>query len=263
MRGQTHFGSAVVFIVLSSCIVLLSGMYALDDSSEPLSNLYLDSSFDETSLNAGAPDPLTIASDLNPSTSDDSRGMLDPYYTDSSDDLLLQSPESDLLLSSNAACSFDSSFLDENLGGAGADLELFGKREAPHQACKTSQEGSKKSGNNPEDILNNLPIFQPPHFSDFIEDMHVCNPYLVGDRDIPVCWFGAPHLPVKSDDMRMPGTLVGCSACMSCSFFSSWWFLHPGKLTAFSIQMTVILFRVARQPPYFCVVVLLTWTMTW
>ena len=261
MRAITRFGSAVVFIVLSSCIVLLSRVDALDDSSELLPDLYLDSSFEDTSLSAAAPDALTIASDFNPSTSDGSLGMLDPYYTDSSDDLLLQQPESDLLLSSNAACSFDSSFLDENLDGAGADLELFGKRDV-HQACKTSQQSSKKSGDSPEDILNNLPVFRPPQLSDFIEDKHVCNPYIVGDRSIPVCWFGEPHQPFEGE-WHEPGALVGCSACTFYSSFYPRWFLHPGELTAISIQMTVILFRVARRPLYFCVVVMLTWMMTW
>lgn len=224
-------------------------------------DLYLDSSFDETSLNAAGSESFTIASDFNPSTSASSLDTLDPFYTDSSDDLILHQPESDLLLSSNAACSFDSSFLDETSGDTGVDLELFGKRDV-HQACKTSQQGSKKSGSNPEDFLNNLPIFRAPLLSDFTQDKHTCNPYVVGDRPVPVCLFGEPFAMFEGD-WHEPGVFdwlfslyVLFMLLLMAAFISK-------KLTAFSIQMILILFRVAHHPPYLCVVMMLIWTMTW
>lgn len=130
MRRQARLSSARVFVLLSFCVVLLSPVDGLDDSSASLSNLYLDSSFGDTSLDATAPNSFAIASDFDPSTSDNSQDMFDPIHTGSSNDLPLQQPESDLLLSSNAACSFDSSSIDEDFGNADADLSLFEKRGA-------------------------------------------------------------------------------------------------------------------------------------
>lgn len=231
MQHQTRLGSTVIFVVLSSCIVLLSHADVQADSSESLSNLYLDSSFEETPLGSATPDFLAIASDPDLFTS------LDPYYTDSSDDILLPQFEPDLLLSSNEACSIDSSSIDdESIADAGGDLDLFGKRGV-RQSCKASQRNSKQT-DDPANFLNNLPIFRPPIFSDFREDKQVCNPYLVGDLSIPVCWFGGSDRSVKGD-WNDPDALTGCTACMSCTFYSRWgvffFFGHASELTILSI----------------------------
>ena len=115
----------------------------------------------------------------------------------------------------------DSLFLsDNNVNGQGnpclsdvEGVELLGKREK--QMC--SEQRPTGSGSDPNDFLNNLPIFDPKVTNIISEDQSLCPPYLVGNRPFPVCFSGEmSDLAFVAFTYSFDPSLRRCLACTIC-----------------------------------------------
>lgn len=120
-----------------------------------------------------------------------------------------------LMLSSHDECPFDAVSIDTE----GFFLNSIEERGSG-QACKSQQRGSSsgrppKPPGDPNNFLDNLPIFEPYQDSQLHEYLDVCKPLLVRDRNIPLCLIGVSELALAYGQWFPDDHLAGCAPCMS------------------------------------------------